>query len=31
MNISISAKAREYILGKGGVVHIVSNRGMSVC
>lgn len=27
----ITLKAREYILSKGGVVHILSLQGMNVC
>ncbi len=31
MNLSISDEAREYILARGGVAHLVSFQGMSLC
>ncbi len=31
MNISIGAKAREYIIAKGGAVNLVDHQGMSMC
>jgi hypothetical protein len=31
MNLTISAEARDYILAKGGVAHLVSYQGMSLC
>jgi hypothetical protein len=31
MELSIIANAREYILAKGGAVHILSLRGANLC
>jgi len=31
MELSISAKAREYIVARGGAVNLVDHQGMSMC
>lgn len=31
MQLAISPQARDHILAKGGVVHLESHQGMSLC
>ncbi len=31
MNLAVDAKARDYILARGGVAHLASFQGMSLC
>ncbi len=31
MDLAIDAKARDYILARGGVAHLVSFQGISLC
>ncbi len=31
MNLAISAKARDYIVARGGSAHLISHDGLSLC
>jgi hypothetical protein len=31
MNLAIAPKARDYILARGGVVHLIPHDGLSLC
>lgn len=31
MDLSLSAAAREYVMAKGGSIHLAVPRGMSLC